>query len=104
MADSIIVDIPAKHMETIRDVLGNQKKGEVIKLLLDEEGLHFNEICRRVGGSKTTVSRVLTELTDLAGVLENEMGRVKDKQYRHVVKYRISEEYQDIFGKLRNLL
>lgn len=102
------MEVSKEEMVKITTVLGNPKKGRIIKELLHaSDGLNFNEICRKLGGSKSTVNRLLIEMTDIdeLKVLNNKTEKQKkDRQYRHYSIYEINPRFFEIFRALQSFL
>ncbi|MHA2000343.1 MAG: winged helix-turn-helix transcriptional regulator [Promethearchaeota archaeon] len=85
-------------MPKILGLFGKRNAMAIIRNLLLETTLRFNEIHRKVGGSPKTVQRRLEELVSF--------GIVKRKQYREIppkVEYSLTEQGKELEQIFENI-
>jgi len=98
------IELDAESTRVIATVFQNKIKQKIVKLLLDEKKpIYHNQICKRVGGSKSTVHRHLVELIN-ARILIPEPGYKSSKKKKLVELYSVNKEYLSLLQSCKTLL
>jgi len=85
-----------EEVRMIAAIFPNDTRKAIIRLLLGETEpvkMYHNEICEAMGGSKSTVHKHLTALTEIEGILNTKPGFKSSSEKQLVKFYYIKEKY-----------
>lgn len=97
-----------EEIDILRYVLKNSKASQVASTLLSDGKLYFNELHEKIGGNRTTLAIVLSELEEMSVVTGKwEVKLIKAEggpKSRAVRSYELTNTYRDLITGYQRLI